>query len=43
VSSEAETGKKKKTGACLVLKNFQDFPSHRIFRRMYEALNINKK
>jgi len=24
-------------------KNFQDFPSHRIFRRMHEALNINKK
>jgi len=24
-------------------KNFQDFPSHRIFRRIHEALNINKK
>jgi ABC-type spermidine/putrescine transport system permease subunit II len=22
---------------------FQDFPSHRIFERMYEALNIDKK
>jgi hypothetical protein len=22
---------------------FQDFPSHRIFGRMYEALNIDKK
>jgi hypothetical protein len=32
-----------KQGACLVPKNFQDFPSHRIFRRMHEALNINKK
>ena len=24
-------------------QNFQDFPSHRIFGRMPEALNINKK
>jgi len=24
-------------------KIFQDSPSHRIFRRMHEALNINKK
>jgi hypothetical protein len=23
-------------------KIFQDFPSHRIFRRMYKALNIDK-
>jgi hypothetical protein len=29
--------------ACLVLKIFQDFPSHRIFGRMHEALNIDKK
>ena len=25
---------------CLVLKNFQDFPSHRIFGHMHEVLNI---
>jgi hypothetical protein len=27
---------------CLVRKNFQDFPSHQIFGRMHEALNIDK-
>jgi len=27
---------------CLVRKNFQDSPSHRIFGRMYEALNIDE-
>ena len=27
---------------CLVRKNFQDFPSHRIFGRMYRALNIDE-
>jgi hypothetical protein len=27
----------------LKCQNFRDFPSHRIFRRMHEALNINKK
>ena len=26
----------------LVRKNFQDFPSHRIFGRMHGALNINE-
>jgi len=25
---------------CLVVKNFQDFPSHRILRHMHEVLNI---
>jgi hypothetical protein len=30
-------------GACLVPKIFQDSPSHRIFRRMHKALNIDKK
>ena len=27
---------------CLVGKNFQDFPSHRIFDRMYRTLNIDE-
>jgi len=27
---------------CLVRKNFQDFPSHRIFGRMHGALNKDK-
>jgi len=27
---------------CLIRKNFQDFPSHRIFSRMHGALNINE-
>jgi len=27
---------------CLVRKNFQDFPSHRIFVRMHRALNIDE-
>jgi len=27
---------------CLVRKNFQDSPSHRIFGRMHGALNIDK-
>jgi len=27
---------------CLVRKNFQDSPSHRIFDRMHGALNIDK-
>jgi len=27
---------------CLVRKNFQDYPSHRIFGRMHGALNIDK-
>ena len=27
----------------LVFKNFQDFPSHLIFDRMHETININKK
>jgi len=27
---------------CLVRKNFQDSPSHRIFGRMHEALNIDE-
>ena len=27
---------------CLVSKNFQDFPSHRIFIHMHEALNVDK-
>jgi len=27
---------------CLVRKNFQDSPSHRIFGRMYGALNIDE-
>ena len=27
---------------CLVRKNFQDSPSHRIFSRMYGALNIDE-
>jgi hypothetical protein len=26
-----------------ILQNFLDFPSHRIFRHMHEALNIDKK
>jgi hypothetical protein len=26
-----------------ILQNFSDFSSHRIFRHMYEALNIDKK
>ena len=26
--------------ACLVAKFFQDFPSHQIFGRMHEALNV---
>jgi hypothetical protein len=30
-------------GACLFLKILQNFSSHRIFKRMYEALNIDKK
>jgi hypothetical protein len=25
-----------------ILQNFSDFPSHRIFRQMHEALNIDK-
>jgi len=25
-----------------ILQNFSDFPSHRIFRRMYRVLNIDK-
>jgi hypothetical protein len=25
-----------------ILQNFSDFPSHRIFRRMYKVLNIDK-
>jgi len=25
-----------------ILQNFSDFPSHRIFRRMYGVLNINE-
>jgi hypothetical protein len=25
-----------------ILQNFSDFPSHRIFRYMHEALNIDK-
>jgi hypothetical protein len=25
-----------------ILQNFSDFPSHRIFRRMHEVLNIDK-
>ena len=29
--------------ACLVPKIFQDSPSHRIFRRINEVLNIDKK
>jgi hypothetical protein len=28
---------------CLVPKNFQDSPSHRILRHIYKALNIDKK
>ena len=28
---------------CLVVKNFQDSPSHRILRRIHEALNIHEK
>jgi hypothetical protein len=28
---------------CLVSKIFQDFPSHRMFRHMYGALNIDGK
>jgi hypothetical protein len=27
----------------LVPKNFQDFPSHQIFRQMHGALNVDKK
>jgi hypothetical protein len=26
-----------------ILQKFSDFPSHRIFEHMYEALNIDKK
>jgi hypothetical protein len=26
-----------------ILPKFSDFPSHRIFERMHEALNIDKK
>jgi hypothetical protein len=26
-----------------ILQNFLNFPSHRIFRHMHEALNIDKK
>jgi hypothetical protein len=26
-----------------ILQNFSDFSSHRIFRHMHEALNIDKK
>jgi hypothetical protein len=26
-----------------ILQNFSDFPSHRIFGHMHEALNIDKK
>jgi hypothetical protein len=26
-----------------ILPEFSDFPSHRIFERMHEALNIDKK
>jgi hypothetical protein len=26
-----------------ILQNFSDSPSHRIFRHMHEALNIDKK
>jgi hypothetical protein len=26
-----------------ILQNFSDFPSHRIFRHIHEALNIDKK
>jgi hypothetical protein len=35
---------KKKLFSCFkILKILQDFPSHRIFRRVYRALNIGKK
>jgi hypothetical protein len=34
---------KRKNWACLVPKNFLNFPSHQIFGRMHETLNINKK
>ena len=27
---------------CLIRKNFQDSPSHRIFGRIHEALNIDE-
>jgi len=30
------------SSGCWVRKNFQDFPSHRIFGRMHGALNIDK-
>jgi hypothetical protein len=29
--------------SCLVSKNFQDFPSHRMFGHMYRALNVDEK
>jgi hypothetical protein len=28
---------------CLVLKNFQDFPSHRMFGHMHRTLNVDEK
>jgi hypothetical protein len=30
-------------GSQKILQNFSDFSSHRIFKHIYEALNINKK
>jgi hypothetical protein len=30
-------------GHVLVPKNFQDFPSHRMFGHMYGAINIDEK
>jgi hypothetical protein len=30
-------------GSCLVLKNFQDSPSNRMFGHMHEALNVDEK
>ena len=34
--------KRERARSCLVRKNFQDFPLHRIFGRMHGALNIDK-
>jgi hypothetical protein len=38
---KSEFGSRK--DSCLVPKNFQDFPSYRMFGHMYGALNIDEK
>jgi hypothetical protein len=40
---ELASGNSSTAEPCLVSKNFQDFPSHRMFRYMHEALNVDGK